>query len=1058
MPALWDYLIVTASNAGQARAYESQLRLRERMGRLHEARSVLVVADPDGKRIGSGASTLCCLASIVNRELDRLGEKAGGPADAERVLRGLRILVVHAGGDSRRLPAYGPCGKIFVPVPGESYSALGSTLFDRMSASLFRLPPSPQGQGQVVVASGDALILFDPNQADFNPGGMTALGCLASPEEAARHGVYAVDASGALRLYLQKPAPEVQRRSGAIGPHGQAALDIGVMSIDAAAAARLMRAFQVAPDGAGRFAWNPAMRNDILTHALDLYREICCALGSEATWEHYLEAVRTSGSRWPEPALRGFFRELRGLPLFVKMLPRCEFLHFGTTRQLIQTGLTLAGRDLGSAPADTRLCMNVESGAGGRISGSHVWVEGCRIHAPLDLGGDNVVVGVDIAEPLALPAGACLDIVSGRDRQGRAKWFIRCYGIADTFKDPAGTGGTFCGRPLAEWLQQSGAAPEEIWDANCPPADRTLWNARVFPAEEEPAGYRRWLWMYKPESADAGQKQAFRAAERYSAAEIAVLADQDAFHLRRRALRAGEIRRSLGRMFAAASGFSAGDLALLLEHPSGRGPWVQELLAEARQHLAGGGSSVSLDDFVFCRIVHALASAVSMLVASPGEPLSVTIPNLEGQLPRETLAWLGELGVPTSESARTEEWAARLARVAFRRMRLTILHSCPGGRPRPRSRLRSDEVVWGRAPARIELGGGWTDTPPYSLEFGGDVINAAVNLNGQPPIHCYCRLLEEPVIRLNAIDAGARAEITTLDALLDYRNPGDGFAAAKAALALSGFSPEWADWPGGMDLAGMLEQFGGGIELTTLVGIPRGSGLGTSSILSAVVLAVLARVMGRTPALRELLHDVLRLEQAMTTGGGWQDQVGGTVGGVKFTHTEPGLIADPRIRPVAADLVDPNRNGGTTLLYYTGLTRLAKNILDQVVGGYFDRNPRVMSALAQEHQVALAAAEALTRKDAAALGGCTDREWRIRQRLSGDVTNEAIEALTARLRPHAHGMRICGAGGGGFLFVISKSPEDARWIRETLEKEPPNERARFFEYEINGKGLEVSAC
>jgi galactokinase/mevalonate kinase-like predicted kinase len=55
-------------------------------------------------------------------------------------------------------------------------------------------------------------------------------------------------------------------------------------------------------------------------------------------------------------------------------------------------------------------------------------------------------------------------------------------------------------------------------------------------------------------------------------------------------------------------------------------------------------------------------------------------------------------------------------------------------------------------------------------------------------------------------------------------------------------------------------------------------------------------------------------------------------------------------------------------------------------------------------------------------------------------------------------MRICGAGGGGFLFVISKSPEDARWIRETLEKEPPNERARFFEYEINGKGLEVSAC
>jgi hypothetical protein len=39
--------------------------------------------------------------------------------------------------------------------------------------------------------------------------------------------------------------------------------------------------------------------------------------------------------------------------------------------------------------------------------------------------------------------------------------------------------------------------------------------------------------MYAPESATVEQLLAFRTADRYSAAEIAVLADQQAFHSRR---------------------------------------------------------------------------------------------------------------------------------------------------------------------------------------------------------------------------------------------------------------------------------------------------------------------------------------------------------------------------------------------------------------------------------------------------------------------------------------------------------------------------------------------
>ena len=125
-----------------------------------------------------------------------------------------------------------------------------------------------------------------------------------------------------------------------------------------------------------------------------------------------------------------------------------------------------------------------------------------------------------------------------------------------------------------------------------------------------------------------------------------------------------------------------------------------------------------------------------------------------------------------------------------------------------------------------------------------------------------------------------------------------------------------------------------------MAAIPKGSGLGTSSIMGAVLMAVIHRVMGRTLSPAELFHAVLRLEQELTTGGGWQDQIGGAVGGLKLVSTVPGLLPAPTIRYVPADVLDPKLNGGQTLLYYTGITRLAKNILQQVVGRYLDRDRR----------------------------------------------------------------------------------------------------------------------
>jgi hypothetical protein len=336
--------------------------------------------------------------------------------------------------------------------------------------------------------------------------------------------------------YLQKPSIEAQKSSGAMNALGRTPLDIAVMHLDAATAAALLSAFGVEPTAEGGLDFAPLARRQIFAHGLDLYREICCALGSQATLDHYIASARTGGSAWSEESLAQVYPALHAIPFHAPLVRECRFLHFGSTRQLIESGLTLAAEDHGQAPFSTVLLVNSTAGSEGRVRGSHSWIEACRINAPLDLSGRNVIIGVDVDAALKLPPEACLEVLRGRGRGGEEVCFVRCYGIRDTFKHSVLEDGRFCGQPLLGWLAAVGAHPDEVWPGVDDPAERTLWNARVFPAVREPAEFRHWLWMYAPDSASAAELRAFHLADRYSAAEIALLTDQAAFHRRRTAI------------------------------------------------------------------------------------------------------------------------------------------------------------------------------------------------------------------------------------------------------------------------------------------------------------------------------------------------------------------------------------------------------------------------------------------------------------------------------------------------------------------------------------------
>jgi galactokinase/mevalonate kinase-like predicted kinase len=122
--------------------------------------------------------------------------------------------------------------------------------------------------------------------------------------------------------------------------------------------------------------------------------------------------------------------------------------------------------------------------------------------------------------------------------------------------------------------------------------------------------------------------------------------------------------------------------------------------------------------------------------------------------------------------------------------------------------------------------------------------------------------------------------------------------------------------------------------------VPKGSGLGTSSIWRRPSWPRWAICAAWTGTATPLFTRTLALEQMLTTGGGWQDQAGAIFRGIKLIETAPGLVQKPAIRWLPHHLFDHDYANRSILLYYTGITRLAKNILAEIVRGIFLNSPR----------------------------------------------------------------------------------------------------------------------
>ncbi len=897
-------------------------------------------SDPVGHKLGSGGGTAWVVAQYE-------AQPAAKPTSEER------RIIIHGGGQSRRLPAYAPSGKLLTPVPVMRWARgqkIDQTLLDLQLPLYETIMQHAPASLTTLVASGDVLLRATEPLGELPEADVVCYGLWASPQQIAHHGVFMMrrDNPEHLDFMLQKPSTEEQARL--MATH-YALIDIGVWLLSDRAVERL-RQKSTAADGTLR--------------CYDLYSEFGCALG--------LHPSRPDA-------------DLEGLSVAVLPLPGGEFYHFGTGAEMLRSSA-----ELQNLVKDQRLIIQrgVKKQSSVFTQNSlipfsftseqeNIWVENSVLNEQWTLTRRNIVTGVpENAWRVELGEGQCVDVVP----IGPTAYALRPYGYNDAFRGAVGADDTmFLEAPVGQWLEAHSLTPDDVGGARC-----DLQAARLFPVAESVEALGDMLhWMLTGE----GNAAAYKEAVRLSADELSNQANLERLFAMRRALLARNL-------------------------PALAANWKKSVFYQ-----------VNLADVAAKYKEHAL-------------PLP---PPLEADAPLLTRI--------SDAMFRADEEGA------FALLREGLTANAQARKVLPRKTTYDDQIVWARSPVRIDLAGGWTDTPPYCLLSGGNVVNVAINLSGQQPLQAYVKPCAEPVIVCRSIDLGASERIETFEELAAFNRVGSPFSIPKAALALCGFLPDFCAEPF-TSLRSQLEAFGCGIEVTLLSAVPAGSGLGTSSILAATVLGALSDFCGLAWDKGEVGHRTLVLEQLLTTGGGWQDQYGGILPGLKLLQTAPGFEQNVAARFLPTTLFTNPELRPCHVLYYTGITRTAKHILADIVRGMFLCETERLDMLAEMKRHALTLFDTLQLTDFKRYGHHIRRTWQQNRQLDSGTCPPAIDALCQHIDDLCLGYKLPGAGGGGFMYMVAKDPEAALHIRRLLTENPLNARARFVSMDVSETGLVIS--
>lgn len=716
----------------------------------------------------------------------------------------------------------------------------------------------------------------------------------------------------------------------------------------------------------------------------------------------------------------------------------------------------------GNIESPPNICINsiVESDKSCSISPGTVV---CNSHLELDeceVGKMCLIYGITkcniSGSSLKIPSGTVVLGFNMKNNEGSNT--VAVFGIQD---DPVASmhlkGSTFANKPWSDFFSTFGIKENNLWSSSTERKNKNLMNAKLYPVG---SSVEDVLWLVQGNSVDSHCVKRWKSSKKLSLAEMIQATDHSQEFNFQRQIYAEIVARKIKTVL-----INNEDQGLLKYfHAACAENWHNTLITTLDSVLESENNTVVLTRTLSCMadLLGTMAGKIGGLRSGPGSNKSWASA-FDHLLNGNVSAGMKALKEERMKWIDRPDRLMRAARHYERAAQILIQNSVKTAREFMKFSLcpipEMNEWVIAECPARIDLQGGWTDTPPICYELGGSVVNIAVLVDGKKPIGAKAQRIREPsiVLKIGLDDLSSELVIEDVKDLLDYDQPNAEGALLKAAIICTGIVNIHSDLPLWEQL---LKKFNGGIEVHSWSHLTQGCGMGGSSILAGVIIAVLLRVSGRAINTSSIIHAVLGVEQLLTTGGGWQDQVGGLMGGINRGFSDASLPLHVNVKsiPVSSSFVEIlNRH---LLLINTGKVRLAKNLLqvNNVIRNWYARDPTIVDCFKELLSSSLQLEEALKTEDLKQVGSLMNKYWKLKKILAPGCEPASVKEVMRILDPVCYGQLLAGAGGGGFMCILTKQPGALETVEHLISKIKSNQKISVHRPTICFEGLDVTTC